>query len=67
MLLITLPFPRRQERSHREAGRVHRNRLHAVPERPVKIVGVEALSRGRSREAFNSTAVEAKAEDLLTW
>ncbi|ASV75675.1 hypothetical protein THTE_3073 [Thermogutta terrifontis] len=46
---------------------MHRNRLHAVPERPVKIVGVEALSRGRSREAFNSTAVEAKAEDLLTW
>jgi hypothetical protein len=42
-------------------------RLHAVPERPVKIVAVEALSGGRGREAFYSTVAEARAEDVLRW
>jgi|GEM_PF-3698139 len=41
-------------------------RLHAVPEWPVKIVAVDALSGGRGREAFYSTVVGAKAEDVLT-
>jgi len=42
-------------------------RTFAVPERPLKIVAVEALLGGRGMEAFYSTCVEATAEDVLTW
>lgn len=38
-----------------------------MPERPLKIVAVEALRGGRGREAFYSTCHTAKAEDVLTW
>lgn len=42
-------------------------RMFAVPERPLRIVAVEALAGGRGREAFYSTVVEAAAEQVLTW
>jgi hypothetical protein len=42
-------------------------RMFAVPERPLRIVAVEALVGGRGREAFYSTVVDAKAEQVLTW
>lgn len=42
-------------------------RMFAVPERPLRIVAVEALVGGRGREAFYSTVVEAAAEQVLTW
>lgn len=42
-------------------------RMFAVPERPLRIVAVEALSGGRGREAFYSTVVDATAEQVLTW
>jgi len=42
-------------------------RMFAVPERPLRIVAVEALAGGRGKEAFYSTVVHATAEQLLTW
>ena len=42
-------------------------RVFAVPERPLKVVAVEALHGGRGREAFYSTCHTAKAEEVLTW
>jgi len=42
-------------------------RVYAVPERPLKVVAVEALRGGRGREAFYSTCHGATAEDVLTW
>jgi DDE superfamily endonuclease len=42
-------------------------RMFAVPERPLRIVAVEALAGGRGREAFYSTVVDATAEEVLTW
>jgi hypothetical protein len=42
-------------------------RVYAVPERPLRVVAVEALHGGRGREAFYSTAVDATAEQILTW
>jgi SRSO17 transposase len=42
-------------------------RMFAVPERPLRIVAVEALAGGRGMEAFCSTVVDATAEDVLTW
>lgn len=42
-------------------------RMFAVPERPLRIVAVEALAGGRGREAFYSTVVDATAEQVLTW
>ena len=42
-------------------------RVFAVPERPLKVVAVEALHGGRGREAFYSTCHTTKAEDVLTW
>jgi hypothetical protein len=42
-------------------------RLHHVPERPVRVVAVEALRGGRGQEAFFSTCCEATAEQVLTW
>lgn len=41
--------------------------LHHVPERPVRVVAVEALSGGRGKEAFYSTCHQASAEQVLTW
>ncbi len=42
-------------------------RVYAVPERPLKVVAVEALRGGRGQEAFYSTCHTAKAEDVPTW
>lgn len=42
-------------------------RLFAVPERPLRVVAVEALAGGRGREAFYSTCVDAAAEQVLIW
>jgi hypothetical protein len=42
-------------------------RMFAVPERPLRIVAVEALVGGRGMEAFYSTVVDATAEEVLTW
>ena len=42
-------------------------RVFALPERPLRIVAVEALAGGRGREAFYSTRVDATAEQVLTW
>jgi hypothetical protein len=42
-------------------------RVYAVPEKPLRIVAVEALRGGRGREAFYSTCVTATAEQILTW
>lgn len=42
-------------------------RVHAAPQRPLRVVAVEALRGGRGREAFYSTCVSATAEQILTW
>jgi hypothetical protein len=41
--------------------------VYAAPERPLRIVAVEALSGGRGQQAFYSTACEAAAVDILSW
>lgn len=42
-------------------------RVYAVPDRPLRVVAVEALRGGRGREAFYSTCAAATAEHILTW
>jgi len=42
-------------------------RVFAVPERPLRVVAIEALKGGRGREAFYSTSHAAPATDILTW
>ena len=42
-------------------------RVYAVPEKPLRVVAVEALRGGRGREAFYSTCVAATSEQILTW
>lgn len=42
-------------------------RLYAAPERPVRVVAVEALKGGRGREAFYSTFDDAGAEQVIVW
>lgn len=42
-------------------------RRFQVPDRPLRIVAVEALTGGRGREAFYSTCVEAAAVQVLMW
>jgi hypothetical protein len=42
-------------------------RQFALPERPLRVVAVEALHGGRGREAFYSTRVTATAEQILEW
>jgi len=42
-------------------------RMFKVPDRPLRIVAVEALSGGRGREAFYSTCVDATAVQVLLW
>jgi hypothetical protein len=42
-------------------------RVHAVPERPLRVVAVEPLTGGRTKQAFYSTRHQASAEDVLTW
>lgn len=42
-------------------------RLHHAPHTPVRVVAIEPLSGGRSRQAFYSTCTDARAEDVLAW
>lgn len=41
--------------------------VHAAPERPLRVVAVEALKGGRRPEAFYCTVSEASAQQVLTW
>lgn len=42
-------------------------RRFQVPDRPLRIVAIEALTGGRGREAFYSTCADAQAVEVLTW
>lgn len=42
-------------------------RVFAVPDRPLRVVAVEALRGGRGQEAFYSTCHEAAAEQVIGW
>lgn len=42
-------------------------RMHAAPERPLRVVAVEAVAGGRGQEAFYSTCHEATAEAVIAW
>lgn len=42
-------------------------RVFAVPDRPLRVVAVEALQGGRGQEAFYSTCHEATAEQVIGW
>jgi len=74
-----LPTPRQMltQRSRRLTlniyGRRDRSRvadcvayLYAMPDRPVRVVGVEPLTGGRKRQAFYSTRHDTSAEGVLT-
>jgi hypothetical protein len=61
---LTLDIYGRRDRS-RVADQVAR--VHAVPDRPLRIVAVEPLTGGRKMQAFYSTCHQATAEQVLTW
>ncbi|MCP5117193.1 MAG: transposase [bacterium] len=61
---LTLDIYGRRDRS-RVADQVAR--VHAVPDRPLRIVAVEPLTGGRKVQAFYSTSHEVTAERVLTW
>lgn len=42
-------------------------RVHAAPERPLRLVAVEAVKGGRGQEAFYSTCWEASPEQVIAW
>jgi hypothetical protein len=42
-------------------------RVHAAPERPLRVVAVAALRGGRGQEAFYSTRPDATAEQVIGW
>lgn len=42
-------------------------RVHAVPDRPLRVVAVEPLTGGRRVQGFYSTCHEATPEQVLTW
>jgi hypothetical protein len=42
-------------------------RVHAAPERPLRVVAAEAMKGGRGQEAFYSTCHEATAEEVIAW
>lgn len=42
-------------------------RVFKVPDRPLRVVAVEALTGGRGQEAFYSTCHTATAVEVLTW
>jgi hypothetical protein len=42
-------------------------RVFAVPDRPLRVVAVEALKGGRGQEVFYSTCHEATAEQVIGW
>jgi hypothetical protein len=61
---LTLDIYGRRDRS-RVADQVAR--VHAVPQRLLRIVAVAPLTGGRKMQAFYSTCHEATAEQVLTW
>jgi len=61
---LTLNIYGRRDRS-RVADQVAR--MHAVPQRPLRVVAVEPLSGGRKTQAFYSTCHEATASQVLNW
>jgi hypothetical protein len=42
-------------------------RVYAAPERPLRVVAMEALKGGRGQEAFYSTCPSATAEQVIAW
>lgn len=42
-------------------------RVYAAPDRPLRVVAVEALKGGRGQEVFYSTCHDASAEEVITW
>ena len=42
-------------------------RVHSTPARPLRVVAVEPLLGGRTRQAFYSTCSQADAEQVLSW
>lgn len=42
-------------------------RVYAVPDRPLRVVAVEAVRGGRGQEAFYSTCWQATAEQVIRW
>jgi hypothetical protein len=42
-------------------------RVHAAPERPLRVVAAAAVKGGRGQEAFYSTCHEATAEQVIIW
>ena len=42
-------------------------RVHAAPERPLRVVAAEAVKGGRGQEAFYSTCSRATAEQVIAW
>ena len=42
-------------------------RWHCAPERPLRVVAVDPLTGGRTRQAFYSTSHETAAEQVLAW
>lgn len=41
--------------------------VHAAPQRPLRVVAVEAVQGGRGQEAFYSTCSEATGEQVISW
>jgi hypothetical protein len=42
-------------------------RVHAAPQRPLRVVAVEAINGGRGQEAFYSTRHDATPEQVIVW
>ena len=61
---VTLDIYGRSE-SARWADQVAR--VYAAPERPLRVVAVEALQGGRGQEVFYSTCSDANAEQVIGW
>jgi DDE superfamily endonuclease len=61
---VTLEIYGRREQARLTDQLAH---VHAAPNRPLRVVAVEALQGGRGPEAFYSTCAEATSEQVLTW
>lgn len=61
---VTLEIYGRREQARLADQLAH---VHAAPNRPLRVVAVEALQGGRGQEAFYSTSTQATGEQVLTW
>jgi DDE superfamily endonuclease len=61
---VTLEIYGRNEKA-RLADQVAR--VHAAPDRPLRVVAAEAVKGGRGQEAFYSTCSDATAEQVICW